>query len=182
MSNMILGLGAKGPPQQGDGVTLSPRDVADALRLLNLLLKGHPDDFGLAPAGLAAERAPVASDGKAVAPSPATLKVKARAITSLRQARARQFGRAMFSEPAWDILLALYGAEDSERRMTVTGLAEMSGAPMTTALRWLDYLEQCRLIVRVASPTDRRVMFVQLAPLGVEKMSAYLTSVEPLRL
>jgi len=84
----------------------------------------------------------------------------------------------MFSESAWEILLTLYSTEDNGPRWTVTGLAQGTGTAPTTALRWFDYLEQSGLIVRVASPTDRRMVFVNLAELGRAKMDAYLQNID----
>ena len=174
MAKIKVGLEGRIDPDQRGGVKLSPRDTSDALRLINMLLNG-PNSEHSAPANDINHDPPNLS-------VELSSKAKARMLFEQRRARSRHFAPSMFSESAWNMLLALYAVEDSERRMTITGLAELSGAPLTTALRWLDYLEQERLIQRVSSPTDRRVMFVHCAPLGREKLDAYLKGIDSLRL
>ena len=158
------------------GVKLSPRDVSDLLRLMRLLSRDQQRDL------VSNRCANDSGNGLLTRPVELTSKAKARTLFEQRRARTRHFSAPMFSEPAWDMLLALYAVEDSERRLTITGLAELSGAPLTTALRWLDYLEQELLIERVSSPTDRRVMYVHCAPLGREKVDAYLRGIDSLQL
>ena len=97
----------------------------------------------------------------------------ARALMLARQGRGAIFASAMFGEPAWDMLIALYLAEFDQVRITVTGLAERSGAALTTAIRWLDYLEQTQLVERRAHPTDRRVIFVELSEDARSKLRTY---------
>lgn len=174
MSKIKVGPEGRIDPDQRGGMKLSPRDVSDALRLINLLLNG-PFSERSAPANDVIDDLPNQS-------VELSSKAKARMLFEQRRARTRHFNTSMFSESAWDMLLAVYAVEDSERRLTITTLAELSGAPLTTALRWLDYLEQERLIQRVSSPTDRRVMFVHCAPLGREKLDAYLKGIDSLRL
>lgn len=80
----------------------------------------------------------------------------------------------MFGEPAWEMLLALYVAEGGPRQ-TVSCLAKLSGAPKATALRWMDYLSQAKLIRRDLHPTDKRVVFVELTDHGRSRVEAYLS-------
>ena len=154
----------------GEGVALTPRDVADALRLLNLLISNGTVSDG----SPAADNSPAATIG-----DDAQGKIElARAIMVRRRRRTRHFAQSMFGEPAWDIMLALYVSDRGGSRNTISRLADLSGAPMTTALRWLDYLELAKLVTRLPSPTDRRVMFVELTSLGREKLDAYLTDIQ----
>lgn len=173
MSNIQLGLTRT---HEARAMKLSERDVGDAVRLLNLLLSGQA----------LASRADVSECERCNASpsgvSTPSLKAKARAILQQRRSRAQHFSPSMFSEPAWDMLLVLFASEDSERRLTITTLVELSGAPSTTALRWLTYLEQAKLVARQPSSLDRRIAFVSITPLGTDQMNAYLGGLDNLQL
>lgn len=100
----------------------------------------------------------------------------ARAVYQSRKRRSIHFGSALFSEPAWDMLLVLFIYGDRGDRMSVTKLAEFSESPLTTAIRWLDYLESQRWIVRTPCPNDRRKFFVNLSDKGRSLMVTYFQS------
>lgn len=97
------------------------------------------------------------------------------ARTSIRARRIRKgsLPRAMFGEPAWDMLLSLYVGSRSGARQTVSNLCRSSGASQTTALRWIDYLEEQSFVARRASPTDRRVSYVDLTDVGRDAVENY---------
>lgn len=137
-------------------VTLSTRDVRDAVRLL----------------GRIAEYDQTEGDGR-------TLFVgRARRLIAERRKRIGIFGISMFGEPAWDMLLALY-TEDGRQRLTVGKLVNATGHAPTTALRWLDYLETQGFICREAHPLDRRSTFVDLADKGYHALDAYFSETPP---
>jgi DNA-binding MarR family transcriptional regulator len=100
---------------------------------------------------------------------------RAVAAFKARQLRNRFFAATMFGEPAWDMLLALYLAEDSGRPVTVSGLADWSGYPPTTALRWLQLLEGECLVRRSPSPNDKRMSFVELTPSGRKALDEFFS-------
>lgn len=107
----------------------------------------------------------------------------ARSVYQARKRRAQYFGPVLFNEPAWDMLLILfiYGNRDDER-LSVTRLAEYGDAPLTTAIRWLDYLESQRMIVRRQCEFDRRKYFVELSERGRSMLITYFESLmEPSR-
>jgi DNA-binding MarR family transcriptional regulator len=81
----------------------------------------------------------------------------------------------MFGEAAWDMLLALYVTEMSGARHTVSGLVDLSGVPPTTALRWLDFLEQEQLVARRPNPLDGRVFFIEITEKAREALDAYFS-------
>ena len=136
---------------------LSERDLEDAKRLLRLL-----------------SPKPTANcDGDK--PDRARIVREARTIVQARRNRAKYFGRAMFGEPAWDMLLILYAFEDGER-FTISRLAESSDAARATALRWIEYLLKERLIARMPHPTDKRAFFVELADKGRQSVEAYIST------
>jgi DNA-binding MarR family transcriptional regulator len=85
-----------------------------------------------------------------------------RCILNLRAKRRKLLNSRLFGEPAWDMLLELYYSDLCSRTDTVSDLCIASGAPSTTALRWLHALEYEGLLRRKADPTDRRRFFVRL--------------------
>jgi DNA-binding MarR family transcriptional regulator len=150
-------------PTHVETVRLSGRDIEDAKRLLSLIAAAEKSRIILDPPPHA----------KAHADDDDLLR-KARAIIADRRRRSAVFGKAMFGEPAWDMLLLLY-AFASEARQTVTRIAESSGASKSTAIRWLDYLEQQQLVRRMAHPVDRRTVFIELTERGRHSMELYLS-------
>lgn len=105
----------------------------------------------------------------------ADLREWARRIINARRARVATLNKSMFGEPAWDMLLELYVNMDYGARHSVGRLCELSDAPPTTALRWLDYLEKEKLVARQENPTDRRTEFVEITEKGRTAMEQYLS-------
>lgn len=101
---------------------------------------------------------------------PRELARRAAAVLKVRQLRNRMLGRALFGEPAWDMLLALYVANGDGSKTTVSGLASGSDYPHTTALRWLQTLEAERLVERRRHPTDKRIHFVELTAAALDAL------------
>lgn len=98
-----------------------------------------------------------------------------RGILRARQERARHFPANLFADPAWDMLLDLYAAELSQRRVSVTSLCIASNVPTTTALRWITALEKARLIERRADPLDGRRYFMSLTLAATDAFKAYFS-------
>lgn len=153
-------------PDQSDSseqkVVVSERDAREAARLLQLLsaaINGQAD--------LTGEQLPDREK----------LIERARLVLSSRQLRASYFNRAMFGEPAWDVLLALYITEGTEDPHSVGRIAELVQAPLTTVARWIDYLEKERMVCREAHPSDKRVIFIRLLERGRQLLESYLTNV-----
>lgn len=109
------------------------------------------------------------------AASAAMLLALAHKIIRARGRRSKVLGKAMFGEPAWDMLLVLYVSTFEGPRLSVGRLTALSSAPPTTALRWLDYLEKERLVRREANPTDKRSEFVELTEKAHSIMEQYLS-------
>jgi DNA-binding MarR family transcriptional regulator len=96
----------------------------------------------------------------------------ARMMFEGRNARARLFPRSMFNEPAWDMLLALYLAKEAP---AATDLAKWTNTPLTTATRWIVYLEVHRLISRGPCAADRRVQRIRLTDQARTKIKTLLS-------
>ena len=155
---------ASGHAQSGS-VTLSGRDLEDARRLFELLSKATRPDHGNGLARAIYER---------LQDETASLDYKARQILALRQRRVSMFGKAMFGEPAWDILLVLYTAGDG---LSMNKLSELSGVSQATGLRWMHYLVDQKLIARESHPTDAISLRVRLTEKGKDSLDAYLSGV-----
>jgi DNA-binding MarR family transcriptional regulator len=145
-------------------VTLTGRDLTDARRLFGLLSDAEGPGDGSSLARALYERLQGDCD---------ILQQKARHILALRQRRSNYFAKAMFGEPAWDILLVLYTAGEG---LTMNRLAQSSGVSQATGLRWMNYLSDQKLIKLESHPTDARSMRVLLTGKGRDALDAYLTS------
>jgi DNA-binding MarR family transcriptional regulator len=161
------------PPESGETdtvrtVTLTDKDARDAARLFRLLAD-ETSVPGLIPAG------PDHSlQHLAAAPSEQGKLERARFLLLMRRLRARYFSRAIFGEPAWEVLLLLYITHASEGRQSIGRVAEWIETPLTTVLRWVAYLEKERLVERASHPTDRRVSFISLTDKGRHALEAFL--------
>jgi len=104
---------------------------------------------------------------------------RAAAMVATRERRKKFFNASMFGEPAWDVLLALYLAEARGERTNINTLTQSSGAAPTTALRWMNYLENHQLISREEHPTDARASIVRLTDKAQRALELYLLETLP---
>lgn len=108
-------------------------------------------------------------------PDPATDRYLMLAEThyAARRRRERFLGADLLGEPAWDILLDLYIA--SKRGATVSTSSACLGAhvPATTALRWLQVLQDRGMIERYGDSRDQRRTLVRLSLAGVAVLERY---------
>lgn len=114
-----------------------------------------------------------------LSPYPSSLSGVARCIYSLRRRRASILeDSAVADGPAWDILLDLFIHMVDNKDVSVSSASIAASCPATTALRWLNILQDQGLIVRINDPKDHRRTFVQLSPRGhkamVEVLELYL--------
>jgi DNA-binding MarR family transcriptional regulator len=146
-------------------VTLSAEDMRHARRLLRLLTatdSGEDSDTYV----IADEQHPLTR-----------LVTVAKLFLLFRQTRMKHFPPAMFGEPAWDILLVLYLNEIEQWAPTISSLAKAIGTPVTTTLRWIDYLDEKQLIERQPSEADRRASTVSLSERGRVALERHLSDV-----
>lgn len=162
----------KSPAREPDDITVvkvSRRDLEDARRLLSLLARIDGKEF--------LESSP-SDDSQRKSVTLQTLQRRARQILADRRKRHEVFGKAMFGEPAWEMLLLLYVLHSGPRQ-TIGRLAELAGASKTTALRWLDYLDAQGLVSRESHPTDKRAAFVELTEKARTALELYLSDTLP---
>lgn len=91
-----------------------------------------------------------------------------------RDARHREFGENLFSDPAWNILLDVYINQRRGQRISISSLCMAAGAPMSTAVRWINLLVDRGLIAREPDQFDRRRFFIVLTEDGLTKMERTL--------
>lgn len=111
--------------------------------------------------------------------SPATTRAyaeKARSIYRARRGRANVFGgdADLFADPAWDLLLDLFVAHESNKSMSVSSACIAAAVPPTTALRWIALLEKRGLIERRADSNDSRRSFLDLSSYAYLRMQEWL--------
>ena len=97
-------------------------------------------------------------------------------IYAARVQRASRFGTTLFGEPAWDMLLDLFINCAKGLRLGTTSLCLGSGAPQSTALRYIERLEADGLLRRYQPVDDRRLNCVELTPRGKKLMREYLST------
>lgn len=151
---------AVGDHTRGDEVrvlTLSDEDVEAARRLLIALADADSDP------GKGQDRGDL---------SELRLR-KATASLERRRTRARFFKRGMVGEPPFDLLLTLYVEGASKGFMSISELARLADLPLSTSTRWLQYLEDEKLVSRDRDREDRRVMLVSLTNTGREKLDSF---------
>ncbi|MCJ2186556.1 MarR family winged helix-turn-helix transcriptional regulator [Novosphingobium beihaiensis] len=79
-----------------------------------------------------------------------------------RRMREQVFSEGLFSDPAWDILLDLYMAEEEQKKIYITSACLAAGVPTSTGLRWITILIQNGYVERHNDPSDARRSFLRL--------------------
>ncbi len=96
----------------------------------------------------------------------------ARRLQVVRRRRAEVFPPDLFGEPAWDILLELYAAEQEGKSTTISAACLAPAAvPPTTALRYLNAMLDAGMIKPWAEGKTR---YVRLAEATRDRMTALL--------
>jgi DNA-binding MarR family transcriptional regulator len=95
-------------------------------------------------------------------------------IIRARQTRATFFGSELFADPAWDIMLELFLAQLTQRKIASSDLGVITPVPMSTALRWIEKLADGGWIRRRPDPSDHRRIFVELSARGSAAMQAWI--------
>lgn len=83
----------------------------------------------------------------------------------------------LFSDPRWDMLVALFLRQEAGAQMSVSEISSVGDIAATTGLRHLDRLEAAGLVERAADPTDGRRRFVQLSRDARRMIVAYYGAV-----
>lgn len=132
----------------------------------------HLSDFA-GPVAMAAAACSSASGNALPTDERARTSKLVRAVQRTRRRREECFDSALFADPAWDMLLELYGSYLEQRRIAVSSLCVAAHVPATTALRWIAKLEQDGLAERKDDPNDARRSWIELTADGVDRMTRY---------
>ena len=100
------------------------------------------------------------------------------AILRARRHREIVFGDGLFSDPAWDLLLALYESKLASQETTIADICRAASVNGTTALRWITTLEGAELVTRTRDSSDRRQVFLSLSEHGATLMKRYLAKAQ----
>jgi DNA-binding transcriptional ArsR family regulator len=106
----------------------------------------------------------------------ASLAARTRYYLRARRLRDGMFPEGIFADPAWDMLLDLFACKLEGTRVCVSNACSAAGVPQTTALRWVDRLEECGLVERRPDPVDSRRIYVELTELAGWRMELWLKS------
>jgi DNA-binding MarR family transcriptional regulator len=98
-------------------------------------------------------------------------------IMRARRLRASFFEEELFADPAWDMLLELFHAELTHRRVPVSNLCSAAAVPATTALRWLKMLVDKGLVARRDDPLDGRRVYVELLSETSDALKRYFAMI-----
>jgi DNA-binding MarR family transcriptional regulator len=91
-----------------------------------------------------------------------------------RRTRDRILDQELFGEPAWDMLLALYGLPSRGELLSVTALNYAANVPQTTGYRWQATLTEAGLIERGPPEVDARRQILRLTAKGRQLLEQYL--------
>jgi|GEM_PF-2211828 len=118
---------------------------------------------------------PVDGHGEPEPLAPSVLLAEARRLSAGRKARDRVFGRDLFPNPAWNILIELFVAAEEGRNVTIKSACVAAGVPQSTALRHIAHLIEVRLAARAQHPSDARSAYLKLTDRGRAKMVTFIS-------
>jgi hypothetical protein len=94
-------------------------------------------------------------------------------VLASRRGREAAFGRELFCDPAWDILLELFAANLADRATTHEHLAKSIDVPISTVKRWTTALAG-RGLVLCRDAEERGQAWVMLSPEGATSMKSLM--------
>lgn len=106
----------------------------------------------------------------------------ARQTLTERRERDRYFDPMVFSNPAWDMLLAMYVASAEGREQSVLDCCAAAPVAQGVALRWLAYLKQEEMVIETCDPAQRGRTLIRLSDQARATISACLGSLVELGL
>jgi DNA-binding MarR family transcriptional regulator len=109
-------------------------------------------------------------------PGEGTLAARVRCYLRARRLRDGLFPKRIFSDPAWDMLLDLYACKAEGTRVGVSNACLAANVPSTTALRYVDRLEECGLVERQPDPEDNRRIYVELTDVAAWRIELWLNA------
>jgi DNA-binding MarR family transcriptional regulator len=102
-------------------------------------------------------------------------------LDRVQRLRRTIFPKELFSDPAWDIILALYRTHLSQQRLSILHLSKVAHVAPTTTLRWVNCLVDRNLVNRTEDPLDSRRVFVSLSSFGASLMERLCSELDELQ-
>jgi DNA-binding MarR family transcriptional regulator len=113
---------------------------------------------------------------RSIEPAPTTdILDYAKRLLTIRTARRRFLPAAYFESPALTILLDLYVSKQEDRQVAVSDAVAISGAPTSTALRWIATMEADGYVTKHPDPADKRRTLLFATPRAltdIERLTA----------
>lgn len=104
----------------------------------------------------------------------ADMAARTRCYLRARRLREGLFPERIFADPAWDMLLDLYACRLEGTKVCVSNACIAARVPHSTALRWIDRLEEYGLVERRPDPTDHRRLHVELTDMATWRIELWL--------
>jgi DNA-binding MarR family transcriptional regulator len=101
---------------------------------------------------------------------------KLRSLMAMSARRSRHFPDELFTDPAWDMLVALALAGEEHRKLSISQLSAATGVPATTAHRWITSLTELGLVIQSQHPVDRNQVDTKLSQSASVSMRDILTA------
>ncbi len=101
----------------------------------------------------------------------------ARALRDTRLEAMKAFPGGLICDPAFDMLLEVFVAEEEGERLSISQLLRAAAVPSTTMLRWLKRMESEGILVRKADQFDARRFFIGLSEETRSKMHKFIAGV-----
>jgi DNA-binding MarR family transcriptional regulator len=102
------------------------------------------------------------------------LRAVAERLYSERRRRDAQFPPDLFGEPAWDLLLALFMAQEDGRELDLTEAYAAAKIDPREGPALVNKLADAGLVLRSRTQRDKRCTSVVLTDHGADRMSDYL--------
>ena len=109
-------------------------------------------------------------------PGETSLAVLSRCYLRARRLRDGLFPAGIFADPAWDMLLDLFACRLEESKVYISDACIAASVPQTTALRWVDRLEECGLVERHPDAADSRRIYVELTETAAWRIELWLNA------
>jgi hypothetical protein len=106
----------------------------------------------------------------------ANLSILTRCYLRARRLREGLFPEGIFADPAWDMLLDLYACKLEGTKVGVSDACAAASVPQTTALRWMDRLEECGFVERHPDHSDSRRINVELTQTAAWRIELWLNA------
>lgn len=85
-------------------------------------------------------------------------------------------GNGLFADSCWNMCLDIYICGLKEEQVTVSSIAQSSGIPMTTAMRYINVMVEQGLLEKSANPSDNRMVFIAVSHECRSKIETLLSS------